>query len=281
MVGQGESEVFRRSWLTVVPEWIVAGAVARLIILAAGHFGFQSRAEADVLAALPLVWAAGRTLQWAHRRWVVTADRQLVLLQGVLVRTRQVIYLHAVDQVQVEVTWLGGRLDTGHIAFQVTDRRGQRHPMRWTWVGACARLCEILRAQGRLPVGRPTRWRQAWHVAAKRSQAMGTGLALAWVLGQEALARLQGRWFAEDYGRFLAFCHHLLRTRGGERRWPPSGTPAAVERCWMAVLRQARVVVDAPEGRGWRVAGAIRRVEDVRQRIGEEELRRGVQRSAR
>jgi hypothetical protein len=48
----------------------------------------------------------------------------------------------------------------------------------------------------------------------------------------------------------------------------------------MAVLRQAYVVVDAPNGRGWHVAGAIRSLDDIRRRIGEEELQRAVQRPA-
>ena len=109
--------------------------------------------------------------------------------------------------------------------------------------------------------------------------AVGIWLKQGWALSGEIVARLRGRWFVDDYGRFLAFCHHLLRSTG-RGRWPSSRVPSAVTRRWMAVLRQAHIVVDAPNGRGWRVAGAICNLDDIRRRISEEELQQAVQRPA-
>jgi hypothetical protein len=51
--------------------------------------------------------------------------------------------------------------------------------------------------------------------------------------------------------------------------------------CWMDVLRQVRVVVSASNDRGWRVAGGIDSLDDIRRRLGLHELQRAVKQSAR
>ncbi len=270
-------EVFRRSWLTLVPEWSLAGGVSLTVALAARHFGLPGGWEVRGLVVLPIVWSATRTLLWACRTWTVTADGRLVVEGGILLRTRQVIHLCSVRRVETGAPLLTNWLGIGHVAFQATGPQGQLQPFRWTWLGRHPRLCEIIQARGQLPVDRPSWWHPVSSAAETLIHIVGMWLSQGWTLGEEIVARLQDRWFVDDYGRFMAFCHHLLRhTR--RRRWPPLWVPSAVVRRWMAVLRQARIVVDAPDGGGWRVAGVIHGLGDVHRRIGEEELRRAVQR---
>lgn len=272
-------EVFRRSWLTLTPEWSLAGGVSLAVALAAHHFGLQGGWEAPSLAMLPITWAAGRALLWARRTWTVTADGRLIVQEGILRRTCQVIHLCSARQVEPEDPLLARWLGIGHIAFQATNTQGQLQRFRWTWLGRHARLYEIIQARGQLPLGRPSWWQLVGKKVKRLVHAVKIWLAQGWALSGEIVTRLRGRWFVDDYGRFLAFCHHLLRSMGRGRRHP-SWVPSAVARRWMAVLRQAHIVVDMPNGRGWRVARAIRSLEDIRRRIGEEELQRAVQRPA-
>jgi hypothetical protein len=262
-------ESFRRSWLTTTPEWAVAGGVSLAVGLAVQYFGLQGGWAGPTLIWLPLIWAGGRTLQWACHTWTVTPDRRLTVRQGILFPTRQVIRLCSVSQIAVDapapICWL----DVGHISFEAADPQGQRRRFHWTWLHGYERLAEIIRAQGRLPIGEPTWWQTVREAAKQRMQA-----ALRRVVRTLSRADLQ------DYGRFLAFCHHVLRAEQ-TGRWPPGAIrPTMVER-WMAVLRQARMVVSASNERGWRVAGGIESLDDIRRRLGPHELRRAVQRSAR
>ena len=95
-------------------------------------------------------------------------------------------------------------------------------------------------------------------------------------VGEEVVARVQGRWFVDDYAKFMDFCHYVLHSRNVEQHWPPTGMPSAVARRWLYVLILARVVIEVPNDRGWEVVGSIRSVRDVSHRIGEDELRRAV-----
>jgi hypothetical protein len=272
-------EVFRRSWLILAPEWSLAGCVSLAVALAAQDFGLQGGWEVPGLAMLPIAWAAGRTLLWACRTWTATADGRLIVQEGILHRTRQVIHLCSARQAEPEAPFMIRWLGIGHITFQATNPQGQLQRFRWTWLGGHPRLCEIIQARGQLPVGRPSWWRLVGSTVERPVHAVGIWLAQGRALSGEIVTRLQGRWFVNDYGRFLAFCHHLLRSTG-RGRWHPSWVPSPVARRWMEVLRQAHIVVDAPNGRGWRVAGAIRSLDDICRRIGEGELRRAVQRPA-
>jgi membrane protein YdbS with pleckstrin-like domain len=269
-------EVFRRSWLTLASEWSLAFGVSLTVIWSYRQLGLQGEEwEGLSLAVPPVIWAACRTLQWAYCTWTATADGRLIVREGVLARTRQVIHLCSVRDVESKAPHLARWLGIGHLTFRATDLQGQLRPFRWIWLGRYSRLCEILQARGQLPVGRPSWWQLVSGAVERLAHAVGMWLAQGWALTAEIVARLQGRWFVEDYGRFLAFCHHLLRSAGRER-WAPSWAPSAVVRRWMAVLRRARIVVDAPNDIGWRMAGTVRSIGDVCCRIGEEDLRRAV-----
>lgn len=262
-------EVFRRSGLTTMPEWIVAGSVSLAVGLAAQHFGLSAGWEGTALMGLPLVWAGGRTLQWASQTWTVTADRRLVIRQGLLFPTRCLIHLCSVGQVTADAPLATRGLNIGHIAFEATDSEGQRRHFRWTWMKRHDRLCEIIEARGELPIGRRT-WLQVARETAK--QRLRTSL--------RRLARALRRADLQDYGRFMAFCHHVFRAEQGGQ-WPPATIPAAEVDRWLAVLQQARVVVSAPNDRGWRVAGGIDGLADIRRRLGPDELQRAIKQSNR
>jgi hypothetical protein len=178
-------EVAGRPFLTLVPEWILAGIVSVSVGLAANHFGQTDTWEWLVLAGIPQLWAGGRTLHWASRAW--------------------------------------GR----------SQARGQARPVR-------------------------------------------LNLTRVRYVGEEVWARVQGRWFVDDYAKFMDFCHYVLHNHDVEQRWPPYGTPPAVARRWLYVLILARVVIEVPGDRGWEVVGSIRTVRDVSHRIGKEELRQTV-----
>jgi hypothetical protein len=272
-------EVFRRSCLTLAAEWSLALVVSLTVVWSYHWFGLQGEWEGLSLAILPIAWAACRTLQWACRTWTATADGRLIVQQGVLLRTRQVIHLCSARDVEAEALRLVRWLVIGHITFQATDPQGRLRPFRWTWLGRHSRLCEIIQARGQLPVGRSSWWQLVGRVVKRLAHAVGIWLTHGWALSTEIVARLRGRWFVDDYGRFLAFCHHLLRNTGRER-WAPSWVPSAVARRWMTVLHQAHIVVDVPNDGRWRVAGTIHSIEDVCRRIGEEELQRAIQRPA-
>jgi hypothetical protein len=131
------------------------------------------------------------------------------------------------------------------------------------------RLCEIIRARGRLSIGRPTWWQTTREAAKQRSGA---------TLGR--VVRTLSRPDLQDYGRFMAFCHHILRAEQSGR-WSPGATPLDTVERWLAVLRQAHVVVSASNERGWRVARDIHGLHDIHRRLGPHELQRAVKQSTR
>jgi hypothetical protein len=273
-------ETFRRSWLTVVPELLLAGSVSLSLGLAAQRLGMELGEEATILISLPLVWAAGRTLQWAARTWTATSDGRLIVREGVLRRTRRVIHLCSARQVRPRPLPVVGRWGVGHVAFEATDPQGQLRPFHWPWMADQPRLCQILQARGQIEIGRPSPWAGLRARGVDLARRLAAGLARGAAQVRQLASSPATRRPASDYGRFLAFCHHLLRSRAGGR-WPPCGLSEPVVGCWMAVLRRARVVVDAPNGRGWRLAGTIHTVADIQRRIGQEELRRAVGPTAR
>ena len=75
-------EVFRRSWLTAMPEWVVAGGVSVAAGLAAHHFGLQDTWEVLAVIGLPIIWAGGRTMQWLCCTWTVKAGGIVTLSPG-------------------------------------------------------------------------------------------------------------------------------------------------------------------------------------------------------
>ncbi len=267
-------ETFRRSLLTLAPCWGLAAGLAVTVRWAADHFGLLLAWEGLLPAALPLVWAAGRTLQWASGTWTATADGQLVVRSGVLFRSREAIPLRATLQAHVQPCLPSRWLDVGHLSLQAAGPLGQPRTFRWNWLARPGRLAAILRAQGQLPLGQPSPWQRAARPVRTLGGVLKTrrrplGGAEQAVPGQPASG--------EEYQHFLTFCCLLLE---GEGATSPLilGVPEAKARQWMQVLRQARIVLDAPGGEGWRLAGDIHSLDAVRRRIGEEELGRALQR---
>jgi len=258
-------ETFRRSWLTMTAKWGLALGIVGTIAWAYHWLGLQGEQVALGLALLgPVIWATGQTLRWWCRTCTATADGRLILRQGVLFRSRQVIHLCSARDVESYSPPLARWLGIGHVSFRATDTQGQVRFFRCTWVERYGRLTEIIRARGQLPVCRPS-WRE--HLERLR-HAVGTNLAQMWALGEEIAARLQGCWYVDDYGRFLAFCHRLLRNPDARFK-----VPSAVARRWMAVLQQAHIV-EASGSREWRFAVNIHTLEDIRRRVSADTLRR-------
>jgi hypothetical protein len=270
-----DREVFRRSWLTLTVEWALALTVASTVVWAYVEHDPHAEWKVAGLAALPLVWALSRTVQWFRCTLTATADRLLIIEEGVLFRSCQIIHLCSARGVTSKGTLLLGWLGIGRVNFRATDPLGQFRAFQWTWLARHARLCEIVEARGQLPVGRPSKWQLGWHMIKSVSYAGLEWVVQVGALVVEMVVRLQGRWFVDDYGRFLAFCHHLLRNVERDHSIP-RWAPPAVTRRWIAVLRRAHIVVDAPNSNGWCIARSICGLEDVRHRIGREELRRAV-----
>ncbi len=178
-------QLARQPIVALVPEWILAGIVSVTIGLAAHHFDQIETWEWLMLAGIPQLWAAGKTLFWIRRAWRSSQGQGLV---------------------------------------------------------------------------RP----------------VGMDLTRVRYVGEEVIARVQGRWFVDDYAEFMDFCHHILHNRNVGQPWPPEGTPPAVARRWLHVLYLARVLIELPDDRGWEVVGSIRSVRDVSHRIGETQLRQAV-----
>jgi hypothetical protein len=237
--------------------------------LAARHFGLLGGWEGFAFIGLPLIWATGRTLQWTRNTWTVTRDGCLTVRQGILFRTRQVFHLCSVSQVAVDAPAPLRWLDIGHIFFEAINPQGQRRRFRWTWMHSYERLAEILQARGRVRIGEPAWWQTAREAANQEIQA-----------SFRRAVRILSRADLQDYGRFMAFCHHVLRA-DLTGQWPPVRVPPAMVKRWMVVLQEARVVVSASNERGWRVSGGINGLDDIRRRLGPHELQRAVQRSAR
>ena len=271
-------KVFRRSWLILAPEIGLALAVSSTVLWCYHRAGLRREWAGLGLAVLPIGWVATRTIRWVFSTWTATADGRLIVKEGVLFRTCQVIHLCSARHVQAEAPLVARWLGVGHLVFRATNQQGQLQLFRWTWLGGYRRLGDIVRARGQLPLGRRSRWRPVRIAIKNLVRTAGAWLVQGLTLGGEMMARLRGRWFVDDYGRFLAFCSHLLRTATGRDWAAPSWVPSAVVRRWMTLLRQARVVVDMPNGGGWRIAGAIHSLDDIRRRIGEEELQRALQR---
>jgi hypothetical protein len=207
-----------------------------------------------------------RITRWGTCTWTATSDGRLVIQEGLLSSCRQVLHLCSARHLELGSLFPFRWLDVGHVAFWATDPHGRLRQFHCRWMGGYRRLGEIIEARGQLPVGRPSRW-----------QLVRRRVMQEWDALKKTNARRRRRKRADDYGRFMAFCHRLIRGTGPVQPTLP-GVPASVSRRWMAVLRQARVVVDAPDGEGWRLAGTVRSLEDIRRRIGESQLRRAVQR---
>ena len=126
-----------------------------------------------------------------------------------------------------------------------------------------------IRARGRLPTGRLSWWLIASDAVTRRVRDAYRGIV-----------RAPGAAELQDYGRFMAFCHRVLRAEQGGRWPPPRISPATVER-WLAVLQQVRVVASASNERGWRVVPGIEGLDDIRRRLGPPDLQRAVRRSVR
>jgi hypothetical protein len=117
--------------------------------------------------------------------------------------------------------------------------------------------------------------------AQRQPGAHGRGKGNGWALhGRpvEKAADRQSRWSAEDYDQFMQFAQVLLREWEGQGCGSVPTVPPTVGRAWLEVLKQARIVIDVPEGKRWHVSRSIRTLEDVGRRVGEEELRRAVRR---
>lgn len=259
-------EVFRRSALTMVPHWGLAAGLALTVLWAANHFDLRPAWDGLLLAALPLAWATARTVQWAAGTWTATADGTLIVQAGVLFRSREEIPLRATLRAHVQPCLPSRWLDVGHLAWDVgAGPRGQRRSLRWMWLGGPTRLAEILHGRGQVALGRPSRW-QRWISRARQAEE-GRG-------GSRQSLPASG----QEYQQFLAFCRRLLDSQGTSS-WPPDGVPVTAIPRWMAVLRQARIVMDASGNPGWRLAARIRSLDDVQRRIGEEELQRATRES--
>ena len=263
---RGES--FRRSSLTILPEAALAVTLSLAIGLAARQFGLQESWQAAAAMAGPLLWAGGRALQWACHTWTVTPDGRLLVVRGVLFRTRLCVGLDTASQVRVRDSPAPCWLDVGDIVFETQDRYGQRHQIEGTWMGNHNRLCEVIHARGRVPHASHALDRQTPGRAGYRSEP-----------GVVQVVCLPKQEHLEDYGRFMAFCHHLLRAgRGG--KWPPAGIASEVRECWMEVLREARVITATQDHRGCQIGEGIDDLSDIRCRIGRRAFQRTVRRLA-
>jgi hypothetical protein len=260
-------EVFRRTWLVLIPDVFLALGVLVGIILLHRRLGLRGGwGGVGVIAVIHILWMIHRITQWSTCTWVAISDGRLIIRDGLLSSGQQVLHFCSARHLELDSPFPFHLLSVGHVAFRATDPNGQLRSFHWKWMGEYRRLGEIIEAQGQLSIGRPSRWQLVRRKAVQEWEAL-----------KKTSACWRRRRNVDDYGRFMAFCHHLLR---GTTPTLPTlhGVPASVSRRWMAVLRQARVVVDAPGGKGWQLAGTVRSLEDIRRRIGESQLRRAVQR---
>ncbi len=270
-----QNEVFRRSGLVLTPGWCLALGVALAVGLAARYYNLESSWAELGLMMLPIVWAIGQTVAWACQTWEITTDGCLIVQEGLLLRTFLEVPLREAQQVTIEAPPLVGRLNIGHVSCLVADEWGQPQHLRWTWLSQRRHLGDVIRSQGRPIVVRPPAQYQPVQALVWRLKHIGeTWWTRGQVLIEAVMTWAQGQWFVDDYGRFLGFCNYLVRAGTSEHR-PPSWVPLPVANRWLEVLRQALIVVDAPNG-SWRVNDAIRDVEDIRRLVGEKELRRAI-----
>jgi membrane protein YdbS with pleckstrin-like domain len=147
-------EVFRRSWLTLIPDWCLALGVLLTMVWSCQRSGLQNERVGLGLAVLvPIVWIVGQTIQWAYSTWTVTTGGRLIVREGFPSRSQQVIHLCSVQDVDPQPPLLARWLGIGHVTFQTIDSRGQVRPFRWKWIGRYRRLCEIIRARGQFESG--------------------------------------------------------------------------------------------------------------------------------
>lgn len=257
-------EVFRRSALTLLPHWAAAATLTLTGLWAADRFGLPLDWVALLMASLPLAWAAARGLQWVATTWTVTADGNLILRSGIISRQRQVIPLSAMRRADVQPSFAGHRMDVGHLSVEVVDRTQAVRFLQWTWLARPDQLQQILCCPKEAAFGPSSRRRQTadWPMAP-------TQAAVACQTPDDA--------FGKEYRRFLDFCQLLLAAEEGAS-WPPPGITLAEQSRWMGVLCQARIVVDSPNGRGWRAADTIKCLADVTHRVGYQELKQAMQR---
>lgn len=269
----GSSEVFRRSALTLVPHGASAVGLTLAALSAAGHFGLPLDWAILFVAILPLAWAAGRGLQWAAATWTATPDGNLIVQAGILSRQHQVIPLGALRRAHVRSALPNRWGDVGHLAAELIDHLGEVRLLEWRWLARADTLQQIIcsnakRARGTVPRPRQTRTGLSTPVQA----------APAWQSPAFTGPGTQpGDAFGEEYQHFLEFCQ-LVLTVEREACWPPAELPLAKSRRWMSVLRQARIIRNTPNGRGWRVADTIHCLGDVTQRVGQRELEQAMQR---
>lgn len=268
-----DREVFRRSRLTLAPCWGLAASLALTVLWAASHFDLRLAWDVLLPAVLPLAWAACRTAKWAARTWTATADGRMIVRAGVLFRSQEEIPLQATVRAHVQPCLPGRWLDVGHLSLELAGPGGQPLAVRWHWLSRANRLAEILSARGQVPLGRRSRWHRLGAQVQALCRAHRPRQAQRGAGGSEEGSSPSG----EEYQRFLGFCRLLLEGKGATP-WPPAGVSRAAAQRWMVVLRQARIVVDAPADGGWRLAASVQRLDDVRRRIGEKELRRALQR---
>ncbi len=272
-IARGNNEVFRRSALTLVPHWASAFSLTLTGLWAAGHFGLPLDWAASLVAILPLAWAAGRALQWAATTWTATLEGNIVIQAGILSPRRQAIPLNAIRRAHVQPALPNHWGDVGHLAVELLDHQGEVQLLEWTWLARADRLQQIIFTHGkqvRAAAPRPQR----------TASVLSTLVPAATAWQSPAFTgpgEQPGDAFGEEYQRFLDFCQ-LVLTVEREACWPPAELPLAKSRRWMSVLRQARIIQNTPNGRGWRVAGTIHGLDDVAHRVGQRELEQAMQR---
>ena len=260
-------EVFRLSRLALALDGGLALGAALAIIGSYEYLGLSGAFKEILLALLPLVcWVAFKVVRWSKQSWTVTADRRLISRTGFLSRSNQVIHLCSVRDAHFHSSLPFGWLGIGNLAFRATGQDGRQHLFSWTWVSNGHRLYEIIQARGDLPLTRRPERRPAF---ARVWSQMETGYSrLVAVPRQKKPYRFKPgqKWRVADYRQFLAFCQMLFRNRTHIKPCPDS-VPLAVERRWIFVLQQARILVSARSQTGWQLAPAIHSLADIRRRI--------------
>jgi hypothetical protein len=270
-----QDKVFRRSILTLLPEWSLAGGIALALYRAADELHVPIAKGKWALILLPLFWAAGRTLLWAAQTWTFTGEGLLIVHKSGISPQRQVIHLVSARDPYFHPTPLVGWLGVGRVGFRATDLEGRLAAFEWAWLARCPRFHEILRARGDLSLVQapPSPWRETL-------LGLWTALRAQWERWSQKTTRAaqpRGPWRLDDYGRFLAFCRHLL-SHPDEPLTRPGWVPAAVAHRWIDVLASCRIVVPDQED-GWRLARSIHDLHDIHNRVGSTELARAVQRA--
>jgi hypothetical protein len=272
-------ERFRCSCLAPAGEWCLASAVAGLLVWGIIHSSLGHRREALILAALPLVWATGWSLRRGCTAWTFTSDGWLVREEGLLTLRRQVFVLRSARTIETAIPLVGRLLDVGHVTFQATDRSDQIHRHEVTWMTRHRRFCQLIEARGSLPLLDRVPW---W-------QRLGGSLAGLTMMAEHDLEQAlpllapdpvrSNSSLVEDYDRFMAFCHQVLRAGRGGGKWPPDRIPPEVLGTWFTLLSRARVVVSGSNPAGWRLGNGIESLDDIQRRISRETFGPAVRRT--